>query len=173
MNNPFEPPHKSFTSLTGRTKSRLHRYRRSHLALFQWRLLVTATLCSAHYAISTFAWVSFIFFYQATLFRSSQTRFWSELSDWIPFYLRIWKAVLPLCFSMLAMYLVPDRPKHTFLLIAFVVTFSVACAWHDISHELFEMSYFGESSGVVYMTWWWYDPVMQRWYDFLRFVQTS
>lgn len=153
--------------------SRLGQYQRQQLTLYQWRLLIVAALCAIHYAISTLAWLGLLYVFTTPILRGPKARFWSDLFLSSLLYFRSFKATIPLTASLLAVYFIPTRPRYSLFLVLLVLAFSFACAWYDISHEIWDISYFGKSSGVIYCTWWWYDGVLHLWYDLLRLLRSS
>lgn len=135
----------------------LQHYQLQHLTGAQRRLLLVASLASLHYAIGTVGWLFFISLELRQISRTPDpAQFWSNFIFLMPFFLRIWKSILPLVVSLLAISFIPFRPRYSLWLTCLVLVFSVLCASYDISFEVHEISYFGRKSGLIYFTWWWY-----------------
>jgi hypothetical protein len=135
-------------------------FRLDHLTSFQKCLWFVSSICMLHYSVGTAMWSFMIYVQTAALFRNCRPgTLWANLMSWIPFYCRIWKAVIPLVLSAIAIGFVRSRPRFSLRIVSLVLGFSVICATYDISCHDHDMSTLKPSSGHMYQyfTWWWHD----------------
>jgi hypothetical protein len=136
----------------------LEKYRFRHLTRGQQLLLLGAVFTTVMYAGGTFLWALFIgteLTREAT--NKTFSQFWSYVLDWMPFYLRAWKSIVPLGTSLLAVYYIPSRPRYSGWMLGIVVTFTVLCAWYDITREDYDLATgWPRPPREYYFTWYWY-----------------
>ena len=138
---------------------RLHDFRLANQTLKQRTLSIVALMFVLHFAIGMGLWLLFIWCQTANVIRNSDSaQVWHNLAGWLPFYSRMWKSTSPLGCSLVALYLVPYRPKLSLGLLIGIAVFSIGFAWHDISTEQYDMATFGPPWGGHtnhYFNWWW------------------
>ena len=121
-------------------------------------LLLFEGLLVLHFVTSTVLWLYFMCSHTTLLLRNSAPgQFWPAFAEWLPFYLRVWKSVLPLTLGLLALGALSRRPLVSISLLAAAIVFSVCCAFCDISSENWDLATFGPEDGHLnhYLNWWW------------------
>jgi hypothetical protein len=120
---------------------------------------ILASLIILHFSVSTYLWALFAYSQIVLLRRISPPGlFWTHVWQWMPFFARVSKAIVPLEVAIVALILCPFRPRLCNWLIGGVLIYSAACASYDIGMQQWDLATFGPPWGGHmnhYFTWWW------------------